>query len=155
MNNQIISSQLDKLNNLFTRTNAFTSGDLELQSHWAKYLCILSAGFIENFLKEVFSAYAHGKSNPEILNFVQSVLKKIQNPKTKKLVEVANSFSSDWAKNIELFAADNGRKDAVDSIMSNRHLIAHGQTSTITLIRLKDYFKKALELMEKIEETCN
>ena len=49
---------------------------------------------------------------------------------------------------------DNGRKDAIDSIMSNRHLIAHGKDSTISLVRVSEYLKKSVEVVEFLEHQC-
>jgi hypothetical protein len=47
-----------------------------------------------------------------------------------------------------------GRRDAINSIIANRHQIAHGETSRITLLRLKDYFSKAVQVLEFIEDQC-
>ncbi len=55
---------------------------------------------------------------------------------------------------METFLADNGRKDAIDSIMSNRHLIAHGGNSGITLTRVNQYLDKCVEVIDFIETQC-
>ena len=49
---------------------------------------------------------------------------------------------------------EEGRKDAIDSIMANRHLIAHGKNSGISLVRVKDYLEKSIEVIEFIENQC-
>ncbi len=42
---------------------------------------------------------------------------------------------------LEAFALTDGRGDAIDSIMNNRHLIAHGKSSDsrITLVQVQDF----------------
>jgi hypothetical protein len=51
--------------------------------------------------------------------------------------------------------SQNGRKDAIDSIMNNRHLIAHGKDSGITVARVNDYLRKCIEVIEFIEAQCH
>ena len=154
MQNQELSRQLQILNNLFQRTQAASSGDIEMQAHWAKYLCILSAGFIENAIKEIYVDFAHRAASEPVANYTSSTLSRIQNPKTQRFVETANAFKRTWGDELRDFVEDNGRKEAIDSIMANRHLIAHGKNSGITLVRIRDYLDKAIEVIDFIETQC-
>jgi hypothetical protein len=52
------------------------------------------------------------------------------------------------------FLALEGRREAIDAIMANRHLIAHGSNSGITLVRVKEYLSKSVQVIEFIEEQC-
>jgi hypothetical protein len=49
---------------------------------------------------------------------------------------------------------DQGRKEAIDSIMANRHAIAHGRDSGITVVRVVSYLDKCVEIIEFIEAQC-
>jgi hypothetical protein len=53
---------------------------------------------------------------------------------------------------LEKFIEQEGRKEAIDAIMANRHQIAHGQNSGITVSRVSDYLNKAEEVLEFIEK---
>ena len=125
-----------------------------MQSHWAKYICVLSAGLFENALPELYAEYAQGSANPAVALYVKTSISKIQNPKTARFIETAGAFKKEWEEELKAFADDEGRKDAVDSIMSNRHRVAHGKSSDISMARVKDYLKKSIELIEFIEEQC-
>ena len=57
MENQELSRQLQRLNYLFKQTNAATRDDFELRAHWAKYLCVLSAGFLENAISLIYGDF--------------------------------------------------------------------------------------------------
>lgn len=48
MNNREIARQLQSLRDLIKRTSQACGGDVEMQAHWARYLCVLSAGLVEN-----------------------------------------------------------------------------------------------------------
>ncbi len=112
------------------------------------------AGFLENAISEVYSSYVQKCSNEQVANYVEAVLGRIQNPKSQKFLETARSFNRDWELKLNDYIEQNGRKDAIDSVMTNRHLIAHGKDSGITLARLDQYFKKGVEVIDYIEGQC-
>lgn len=154
MNNRETNRQLQKLKDLMKKTEELHSISIEIQSHWAKYLCVYTAGFIENAVKEIFTGYVKKAASTPVGNYAGSVLQKIQNPKMNIIIQTASSFKKSWGEDIKAFAEEDGRGDAVDSIMQNRHLIAHGKDSGITVARLSQYIEKALELLEYIELQC-
>lgn len=146
--------QHDQLIALFDKTNTATGGDLETQAHWAKYLCVLSAGFLENALHAIYINYCSSGANPKVARFTGRELARVQNPKTVKFLEIAQAFSPAWQSELKTFVEDAGRKDAIDSIMSNRHRIAHGKDTDISLVRVRDYLGKSIEVVEFIEQQC-
>ena len=60
MNRQIVSEQ-QKLEYLFGQISKIE--DDEMKAQWAKYLCILTSAFVENYLRIWFSNYAKQKSS--------------------------------------------------------------------------------------------
>jgi RiboL-PSP-HEPN len=71
-----------------------------------------------------------------------------------KILELARSFDPEWADELE--AVTIGKlKDAIDSIVANRHNIAHGQYTGITLAAIIDYYASAVKVLELIEGQCN
>ncbi len=147
--------QHDRLVALFDKTMTVTGGDFEAQAHWARYLCVLSAGFLENALHEVYARYCAECSNQNVARFTGKMLGRVKNPKTQKFLEVARSFRAQWQAELEAFVEVAGRKDAIDSIMSNRHQIAHGKdTCSISLVRVREYFTKSVDVVEFIERQC-
>lgn len=147
-------SQKQRLEWLIAEASEFQGAQLELQAHWARYLCVLAAGFLENSLSDVYSRYAKESANARVSNYVGAVLGNIQNPKSGKFLDTARAFDRSWKESLAVFIDADGRKDAIDAIMSNRHLIAHGKDSDISLIRIKEYLKKSIEVVEFIENQC-
>lgn len=144
--------QQQRLDALFKRTRDATSDDVEMQAHWAKYLCILCAGFIENAYSEIYGKFIDGAASAPVAAYAKRQISKTQNPNITKFIETASAFKESWAHELEKYVDEDGRKDAINSIMSNRHLIAHGKDSGISLIRLREWYRKSLEVLEYVEQ---
>ena len=151
MKNQEISSNKQRLDNLFKK---ITSTDTDLQSHWARYLCILVSGFLETSVRIIYREYAKSKATPQVANFVEGKLEDFQNPKMEKILQLTGLFSKEWADELRLKTKDE-LKDAVDSIANNRNQIAHGGSVGISYSQIKSYYDRAIEVIELIENQCS
>ncbi len=150
MKNFEVSRQLQGLDALIKKAASSTQ-DVELLSHWARYFCVRTAGILENGITEIYSEYVVRTSSRPVANYASSRLAHIQNPKSQRFLETARSFDAHWAATLESFLDDDGRKDAIDSIMNVRHQIAHGQNVSITIARISEYLQKAEDVLEFIE----
>jgi hypothetical protein len=144
------------LESLIKRSEESTAQNIELQSEWARYICVLAAGLLENALKEVYIEFAKNNISTPIANFIGSNLSWIRNPKTQRFMDTAAAFSDAWRTELAVYVDENGRGDAIDSIMVNRHLIAHGQyqDSRVSLVQVKEYLVKAIEVVNFVETQC-
>jgi hypothetical protein len=113
---------------------------------------VLAAGLLENGIVELYSDFVGRNAHKPVANYSAVQIAKIQNPKTNRFVEVARSFKSSWADDLEKFVEQNGRKESIDAIMANRHQIAHGKDSNITVARVSGYLDKAEEVLEFVEK---
>jgi hypothetical protein len=156
MLNRELSRQLQRLQDLIKKADDACDGKIELQAHWARYICVLSAGFLENAIKEVYADFARKQVSQPVANFVSSKLSPIRSPKAQLFLDIAAAFNATWRDELEIYLNDNGRGDAIDSIMANRHLIAHGKhyNSNISFVRVNEYLDKAIEVIEFIEQQC-
>lgn len=141
-----------RLDNLFKQISAF-SGDIELQSQWARYLCVLVSGFLEVSICATFNQFAKNSSSPQVANFVKYQLDSFQNPKMGKIVELTRAFNPEWANELET-ATEGKLKDTVNSIVANRHQIAHGRDVGITYAHIKNYYEDAIKVVDIIEKMC-
>ena len=154
MKQQELNRQLQKLKDLISKTDSASALSAELRSHWAKYICVIASGFLENSLKLIYTDFVKNASSEPVANFTSSTLSKIQNPKTDRFIEIARKFKSKWAEDLEKYVDESDRKDAIDSIMNNRHQIVHGKQSGITIARVKQYIEKSIEVVIFIENQC-
>ena len=144
-----------ELDDLFEKVSSLNS-DPEMQSHWAKYLCIRVSGFLEVAVSTIYKKYAKNKASPFVVNYVERQLSSFQNPKMEKILNITRSFNPKWAEDIELELSKNTEiKDSIDSIVEVRNKIAHGENIGITYSKMKGYYKNALKLVNLLEEQCD
>lgn len=127
--------------------------DTEIQSHWARYLCVLISGFIENSVELCLSEYSRRNSNDVVANFVGCKLRGFQNPKIGPIIELFGSFNATWRGDLES-ATDGKLGDSINSIVGNRHSIAHGQSVSLSLGSLTAYYRDALKVIDLLHRTC-
>ena len=154
MNNQRLSREVQRLNSLFERVSSAASGDDNLQSHWARYLTVLVSGYLETAISEIYTEFAKRSASKPVSNFTGIHLARIQNPNSERFIVTAGSFKDDWRVNLVEFLNEGGRKEAIDSIINIRHIVAHGKDVGITIYRIKEYYRKSIEVLEFIEQQC-
>ncbi|MGE0543967.1 MAG: HEPN domain-containing protein [Dehalococcoidia bacterium] len=142
-----------KLDNLYKRSSVL-SADAEMLSHWSRYLCVLTSGFFEDAIRAIYSEYAERRSGSEISRYVQLQLNRFQNPRMGNILNLVQSFSLEWREEIVVHISEDA-KDAMDSIVSNRHNIAHGRDVGLTMHTLQEYYFKAVKIVELIDQQCN
>ena len=127
--------------------------DAQTHADVARYLCILVAGFIEQATRHIYGGYANRKSEPRVTRYVERQLAGFTNANAEKLCQVAGAFDAQWREDLVAFLAGD-RKDAIDSVVANRHEIAHGQDVGITYIRVKEYFTHVKDTVDYLEAQC-
>lgn len=128
----------------------------EINSHWARYLSVCVSGFMEEALEVILVDYITNSASPIVLNYAQNhISRERKNPNTTKIKSILDSFDNNWGKEFEEFAEQDGRKDALDGVMSIRHLVAHGRNNDTTIHRVKTYYEKCLEIVSYLESLVN
>ncbi|MFT3808088.1 HEPN domain-containing protein [Arenimonas sp.] len=127
---------------------------MEMMSHWAKYACVVEAGIVENIVRNVYGAMVGQQASTRVASFARAQLEGVQNPKCDKLVKIAASFDRSWGKDLDVFLKLDFRQDAINAVMSNRHLIAHGRNCNITIAQVSLYLGKIEEVGDYIEGQC-
>lgn len=150
--NPILLSEKQRLDSLFDRISTLPIDD-EIHAHWSRYLCVLISGFIENAMRILLTEYTKNKSHPNVSNYVSKQIKGITNLNNEKILQLLGSFDSEWRNVIEQKITD-AQKDAIDSIVANRHNIVHGRSVGITVPRVKNYYHRILAVIDAIESDC-
>ena len=126
-----------------------SSADPELQSDFAKYLCVLVSGYLESALCALLLFYTQQRSSPDVASYVGRQLGPWTNPKSEKIIELFGAFKQDWREDLTNFLVDQ-RKDSVNSLVALRHKIAHGESVATSLSQIKSHYKVANEVVDHV-----
>ena len=153
MQNQELSRQIESIKSLLQHASTAID-DIEILGHWGRYLCVLTAGFLENSIQEVYTEFVRRSSSPAVARFAESKLERINNPNAGEFIGTARSFKPEWADDLRAFLDDDGkrRRNAINSIMTNRNQIAHGVDVGISVDSVREYLLHCIEVVEFIEE---
>ncbi len=143
-----ISAHQGRLDAVFSRASVVA--EPQSQADFARYLCVLVSGFIEQAVRKIYGNYADKCSNDAVARHVEANLESFTNANAEKLLQLAGSFKSSWRKDLDGYLAGE-RKDAIDSVLANRHNIVHGRDVGITYPRINDWYDKVKEVISFIE----
>lgn len=129
------------------------SGDPYIQSLLAYYLCVRISGFLENCVRIIFTDYASPRTKDHAQEYVASKLQRFPNPTFENICRLAKEFNDQWNTDLKARATPQLRS-SLQSIMNNRHNIAHGGTSTVTLRQLISYYNDLIQLVDSLEQIC-
>lgn len=122
----------------------------EIRSELACHICVLTSGYIEERVREIVVGYCARHASPAIVEHIRRNLHRFRNAKMEKILELVAQFDSQLRDSIELKAGDE-MKDAIDSIVSNKNTLAHGQNSGLGLETMRDYYHRAVRLIAIVE----
>jgi hypothetical protein len=146
-----VAAHQSRIDAVFARAAAVT--DNHTQADMARYLCVLVSGFMEQATRHIYGEYVRARSSPQVSRYVERQLEGFMNANASKLCQITGAFAGQWGKDLEGYLAGQ-RKDALDSIIANRHQIAHGRDVGLTYITMKDYYDEARDIVAYREAQC-
>jgi RiboL-PSP-HEPN len=69
------------------------------------------------------------------------------------ILDLAGGFSQEWRQQLEQNTSG-PLGDSVNSIVGNRHKIAHGESVGLTLQTLLQYYKDAQSVIDLVRQQC-
>ena len=114
---------------------------------------MLVSGYLEKSVSELVLDHARRNGGATLQRFVEYETRRFTNANSQKLLNLVGSFHPDWRRTLETFMVDD-IKDAVDSVVSLRHRIAHGGTVGITYQRIGGYYERVKKVVGQISMLC-
>ena len=146
-----VSRLKKRLDTIFERCRKIA--DLETQADFAQYLCVLVSGYLEKAVSELVLEHARRSGGPTVQRYVEMTTRRFTNANAEKLKNLLGNFDADWRLKLDAILVDEF-KDAVDSVVSLRHLIAHGGSAGLTYHRIHDYYLRVQKVIEEIGNIC-
>jgi len=147
-----IHSHQQRVDAVFARA-ASVSDDAETLADFARYLCILVAGFVEKSFSEIMLEHSRQCGSRSLQRYVERNTNKFTNANAEKILQLLGSFDPDWRVRMEEFLVDD-KKAAIDSIYGLRNNIAHGIPTGLTSARVMQYYDSAKKVIEFAQDLC-
>jgi RiboL-PSP-HEPN len=135
-----------RLKNVFDRAPP-ANAPIENQSDFAKYLCVLVAGFLEQAIVALLEDFTKRRSSPEVFSYVERELAYWTNPNVEKICQLLGSFSQAWREQAEAYFVDE-KKAHVNGLIALRHKVAHGESVGTTPSAIKEYNETIGDVVE-------
>jgi len=150
-------SRIDSL--LKTYLDEASESSPESQSHSAKYLAVLVSGYLEQAVKELLLDYASSGSRQQIWRYIEKSWPSSKNMSTENIKEILNQFNEKWSENFLCWLDEQeNRKADINSIVSWRNRIAHGQesnTNGVSLVTVKEKFITVQSFINFLEQVLD
>jgi hypothetical protein len=147
-----IDRQKNRLDATIERVSK-TVADAEVLSDFARYLCVLIAGFLEQAVIEVALEHVRTHSQISVLRHAESRLRRFTSANAQNIVDLLGSFDSDWRTDLETYLVDE-YKDAVNGVVNLRHAVAHGRYAGVTMVSVKDYYVRVKRVVDHVADLC-
>lgn len=140
------ASLRDALDSTFARASRIDPSEVELRADFARHLCVLVSGFIDQTIRNYTIEYVRARASPAVLNHVSKAIANLTNLKAEKLAAHLLTFDGGWKNDLDALISDE-RKDAIDSVIALRHGIVHGKPGDITIARMQRYYSEICKVM--------
>lgn len=145
------ASLKDALDATFSRASRIDPVQVELRADFARHLCVLVSGFIDQTIKIYTVEYVRKRSSETVTNHVSRSIVSLTNLRAERLVSHLLSFDASWKPALDALVADE-RKAAVDSVVALRNGIAHGKPGDVTIARMNGYYVEVGKVLSGVRE---
>jgi len=129
-----------------------SQNDSKLAARLSSYLVVIISGIYEDAVEYLFYERASKTNDEEIKRLVGKLIKeKFRNPTYENIIDLVKGLDQKYSS--KFGKINNKCRDAINSIVSNRHQVAHqGTLSSATLNDIKQYHKNSKKFFEILEE---
>jgi|GEM_PF-695845 len=143
-----LKSQVD---DVFQQVQQIEPGELELRSHFARYLAIRVSGFTEKSIQELAMQCARRMSGGQALSYSLARLDRSRNPNLDSILSLVGDFDPTWRAELESFIQDE-HKAAIGTVVAQRNLLAHGGMTSLTYASVAVHYALIWEVIEFLME---
>jgi len=127
----------------------------EDQAHWAKYICVLINGYLEQSIRDLVLEYAAAHTNSVTQRYIDKSWPQPLSMRPRVFERFLEKFNQDWASEFRLWLNNNDQYEKeLEAIVKSRNIVAHGKeanATNITLTFVQDKLKVANELVKFLE----
>ena len=139
-----------RLDEVFARAAGFADAP-DVEADYARYLCVLVTGFLEQAVERVILGYVDAQGDRRLSSYIATTLRPMRNMRARQILEIVGRFDEDWRSQLDEKLTIRHR-DAIGSVYASRNRIAHGEDVDLTYRQVRDDYALVREAISILEE---
>ena len=144
-----IQSHKSRVDAAFDRVDRLPQDELRLRSDFAEYLTVLVYGLLEQSVQQLLMKYVRDRSAPPVARYTNRRIERSRSMKYNNLVELLDSFDPQWRIEFERVIDERSRR-AIDTVTNNRHQIAHGRWTGMTVVVIEHEYEQIKGVIDNL-----
>ena len=140
-----------RLDDVFSRAARFAN-EPEIEADYARYLCVLVTGFLEQAVVQAILNYVDAQGNQRLSSYVANTLRPGRNMRAEIILKIVGDFDQEWKSLLDLKLTLRHR-EAIGSVYASRNKIAHGEDVDLPYRQVSSDYALVREAIGFIEET--
>jgi hypothetical protein len=135
------------------KASAWEAADPELGAYLAGYLVVLISGAYEDCIEHLVRTRASKSNDSQLVSYVDSrTASSFRNPDASSVAGLLGNFSKAYKERFNA-AVDQESQEALDSIVTNKNWLAHGDSKLqVTVGDVERYFQRSARVLEVLED---
>lgn len=145
-----LKDKFKSIDEALNKARNVSTNDPELSSMLSFYLVVFISGIYEDIVEYLFCQRAGRNNDKEIESLVKALIaKQFRNPDFDKIKDLVKALGSKY--DTTLSKIDTKSRVGINSIVSNKNKVAHGEVSNATLNDIFIFHNNALKIFEHLE----
>ena len=145
-----IASRLDEV---FERAGNLVA-DPAVQADYARYLCVLVTGFLEQSVRRTLLEYVESQQNPKLNRYIEWSLRPTRSMRATEILDLVKRFDESWQSELDAKLTFRHR-EAIGSVYASRNKIAHGEDVDLPYRQIRADYDMVKEAVRFLEETVS
>ena len=140
-----------QIEDVFERAIGFDR-EPDIQADYARYLCILVTGFLEQAVVRAILSYVDALGDPNLSRYVAETLRRPGSMQAREILRLVGSFNEGWQTQLDDKLTTRHR-EAIGSLYASRNKVAHGEDVDLAYRQVRGDYDLVLEAIDFLEDT--
>lgn len=152
MTNKYLKDKFSDISNKLKKAEEFGNNEPEIAAMLSSYLVVAIAGIFEDCVEHLFIERASKTKDDEIVSLVKALIgQTFRNPEYEKIKDLLSSLNPTYSGDLRS-KIDNKNIDGLNSIVTNKNKVAHGEISNATIQDVKIYYENSKKVFKELEK---
>ena len=151
MKSQYLKDKFESIRDNIEKAENVSKSNPEIASMMSSYLVVFISGIYEDCVEYLFIQRAGKNNDKEIESLVKTFIERqFRNPEYERIKELLGALDHKYKTEFRS-KLDIKNIEGINSIVTNKNSVAHGEVSNATLNDINTYHNNAIKIFEELE----